>query len=85
MKNFIDLHLHLDSSLPYPTVKKLMKAHNFPSLTETQLKEKFSVSKKCANLQEYLNKFDLLPGFTLKKTYPRRCSESLYFRIGKIL
>lgn len=43
MKNFIDLHLHLDVSLPYPTVKKLMKAHNFPSLTETQLKEKLSV------------------------------------------
>ena len=58
MKNFIDLHLHLDGSLPYPTVKKLMKAHNFPSLTETQLKEKLSVSKKCANLQEYLTKFD---------------------------
>lgn len=58
MKNFIDLHLHLDGSLPYPTVKKLMKAHNFPSLTETQLKEKLSVSKECANLQEYLTKFD---------------------------
>ena len=58
MKNFIDLHLHLDVSLPYPTVKKLMKAHNFPSLTETQLKEKLSVSKECANLQEYLTKFD---------------------------
>ncbi len=58
MKNFIDLHLHLDGSLPYPTVKKLTKAHNFPSLTETHLKEKLSVSKKCANLQEYLTKFD---------------------------
>lgn len=53
--------------MPYPTVKKLTKAHNFPSLTETQLKEKLSVSKKCANLQEYLKKFDLLPSFTLKK------------------
>ena len=45
MKNFIDLHLHLDVSLLYATVKKLMKAHNFPSLTETQLKEKLSVSR----------------------------------------
>ena len=58
MKNFIDLHLHLDGSLPYPTVKKLTKAHNFPSLTETQLKEKLSVSKNCIDLQEYLTKFD---------------------------
>lgn len=58
MKNFIDLHLHLDGSLPYPTVKELMKAHNFPSLTETQLKEKLSVSKNYIDLQEYLTKFD---------------------------
>lgn len=58
MKNFIDLHLHLDGSLPYPTVKKLMTMQNFPDLTESQLKEKLSVSKKCANLQEYLTKFD---------------------------
>lgn len=72
MKNFIDFHLHLDGSLPYPTVKKLTKAHNFPSLTETQLKEKLSVSKKCANLQEYLTEFDLLRSFTLKKSYSRR-------------
>ena len=52
MKNFIDLHLHLDGSLPYPTVKKLMKIHNFSSLTEAQLKEKLSVSKNCIDLQE---------------------------------
>lgn len=58
MKNFIDLHLHLDGSLPYPTVKKLMKIHNFSSLTEAQLKEKLSVSKNCIDLQEYLTKFD---------------------------
>lgn len=58
MKNFIDFHLHLDGSLPYPTVKKLMKIHNFSSLTETQLKEKLSVSKNCIDLQEYLTKFD---------------------------
>ncbi|MDE7050813.1 MAG: adenosine deaminase [Lactobacillus sp.] len=58
MKNFIDLHLHLDGSLPYATVKKLMDSHNFPSLTDSQLKEKLSVSEKCANLQEYLTKFD---------------------------
>ncbi len=58
MKNFIDLHLHLDGSLPYATVKKLMDSHNFPSLTDSQLKEKLSISEKCANLQEYLTKFD---------------------------
>lgn len=58
MKNFIDLHLHLDGSLPYTTVKKLMDIHNCPALTNSQLKEKLSVSEKCANLQEYLTKFD---------------------------
>lgn len=58
MKNFIDLHLHLDGSLPYTTVKKLMDIHNLPSLSDSQLKENLSVSEKCANLQEYLTKFD---------------------------
>ncbi|ART98681.1 adenosine deaminase [Lactobacillus gasseri] len=58
MKNFIDLHLHLDGSLPYTTVKKLMEVHNFSSLTDSQLKEKLSVSERCADLQEYLTKFD---------------------------
>lgn len=58
MRNFIDLHLHLDGSLPYTTVKKLIRVHNFPTLTDSQLKEKLSVSERCANLQEYLTKFD---------------------------
>lgn len=58
MKNFIDLHLHLDGSLPYATVRKLMHIHNFQSLSDSQLKEKLSVSENCANLQEYLTKFD---------------------------
>ena len=58
MKNFIDLHLHLDGSLPYTTVKKLMEVHNFSSLTDSQLKEKLSVSERCADLQEYLTKLE---------------------------
>ena len=58
MKNFIDLHLHLDGSLPYTTVRKLMNIHNFQNLSDSQLKEKLSVSENCANLQEYLTKFD---------------------------
>ena len=35
MRNFIDLHLHLDGSLPYTTVKKLIRVHNFPTLTDS--------------------------------------------------
>ena len=56
MKNFIDLHLHLDGSLPYTTVKKLMEVHNFSSLTDSQLKEKLSVSERCADLHCYFCK-----------------------------
>ena len=57
MKSLIDLHLHIDGSLPYATVKKLCRAHGQPDYTHAQLFEKMSVPASCHNLNEYLQKF----------------------------
>lgn len=37
MRPLIDIHLHLDGSLPYSTVKKLMQVHGILAMTDTQL------------------------------------------------
>lgn len=57
MKKLIDLHLHLDGSVPYQTVRKLL-AKEGKSLPETDLQKRLSVSPDCRNLDEYLDKFD---------------------------
>lgn len=57
MKNLIDIHLHLDGSLPFHTVKKLSKLHHFSPISNEMLHNRLSVSKNCHNLNEYLKKF----------------------------
>lgn len=57
MKKLIDLHLHLDGSVPYQTVRKLL-AKEGKSLPEADLQKRLSVSPDCRNLDEYLDKFD---------------------------
>ncbi|GHV97010.1 adenosine deaminase [Lactobacillus nasalidis] len=57
MKKLIDLHLHLDGSVPYQTVRKLL-AEEGKSLPEAELRKRLSVSPDCRNLDEYLDKFD---------------------------
>lgn len=57
MKKLIDLHLHLDGSLPYQTVRELL-AKEGRSLPEADLRKRLSVSPDCRNLDEYLDKFD---------------------------
>lgn len=57
MKKLIDLHLHLDGSVPYQTVRKLL-AKGGKSLPEADLRKRLSVSPDCRNLDEYLDKFD---------------------------
>lgn len=55
MRKFIDLHLHLDGSVPVATVKKLMQEHGMPQLTDQEL----SVDNSCSSLEEFLEKFAL--------------------------
>lgn len=59
MRKFIDLHLHLDGSVPVATVKKLMQEHHMPQLTDQKLRQELSVDNSCASLEQFLEKFDL--------------------------
>lgn len=57
----IDLHLHLDGSLPISTVIKLAKLQNIPlpSESEKTLKKYLAVSPMAQSLNDYLKCFDL--------------------------
>lgn len=56
---FIDLHLHLDGSLPFQTVKELAGQQGIGlDMTDAQLKEMLTVPAGCKDLNEYLTKFD---------------------------
>lgn len=58
---YIDLHLHLDGSLPVRTVIELaaMQGIKLPSEDEAELKQFLTVSEDCRDLNEYLEKFEL--------------------------
>ena len=58
MKRLIDLHIHLDGSLPYETVHKLMQQEGMPAKTDAELYSLLSVPEDCRDLNEYLEKFD---------------------------
>ena len=58
MKRLIDLHVHLDGSLPYKTVHKLMQQAGMPAKTDAELYPLLSVPEDCRDLNEYLEKFD---------------------------
>lgn len=57
MKRLIDLHLHLDGSVPISSIKKLMKRRGEPVMSDEELRAKLSVSPHCRNLEEFLQKF----------------------------
>lgn len=59
MKKFIDLHLHLDGSVPFATVKKLMAEHQMPTPTDDDLHQQLSVDASCKSLDQFLKKFAL--------------------------
>lgn len=59
MRKFIDLHLHLDGSVPVPTVKKLMQEHDLPIPTDQELRQELSVDSSCKSLDQFLEKFAL--------------------------
>jgi len=49
----VELHFHLDGSVPMHIIKKLS------GRTEEEIKKEMVASDKCENLSEYLTKFDL--------------------------
>lgn len=56
----IDLHLHIDGSLPLKTVRKLARLANVPLPPEEEgLWDLLSVPADCASLNDYLRCFDL--------------------------
>lgn len=70
----IDLHLHLDGSLPPALLFKLAKAEGvvLPGRTEEELTPFLTAPKDCQSLNEYLEKFSLpvscmQSSFTLKE------------------
>lgn len=57
----IDLHIHLDGSMPPETVLKLgkMSGVELPASTPEELTKYLTVSPDCTSLTEYLEKFDI--------------------------
>ena len=51
--------MHLDGSVPFTTVKKLMKEHRVPSVTDDVLRQNLSVDSSCKSLDQFLEKFAL--------------------------
>lgn len=81
MKHYIDLHLHLDGSVPFDTIMKLMQKNNYPTLSNSQMQKKLSVSPECRDLNEYLEKFD----FPLKFMQTSKNLEIIVFDLLKKL
>ena len=42
MRKLIDLHLQLDDSVPFTTIKKLMNIHGLPTIDDQILRQKLS-------------------------------------------
>ncbi|MCR5293069.1 MAG: adenosine deaminase [Eubacterium sp.] len=86
MERYIELHLHLDGSLPIQTVRKLMKMNNiYPEgysseeeIGDDLLKELLMVSPDCRDLNEYLKKFD----FPLLLLQNRESLKAAVFELG---
>ena len=56
----IDLHLHLDGSIPVDTARRLAAAQGIPvPETREELKKEMSVVHDCKNLNDYLARFQL--------------------------
>ena len=54
----IDLHCHLDGSIPFAFVKKVCKMRG-EGLSDEEIIKQMQVDEKCTSLTQYLEKFDL--------------------------
>ena len=55
---WIDLHLHLDGSVPLSTARRLADMQAIPApVSEQEFKQLMSVRKDCKNLNDYLDRF----------------------------
>ena len=82
----IDLHLHLDGSLPVETVIKLAKMQNIKLPTNDIEKLKYEylmVNKDCKDLTEYLERFDLPLSVMQSKESIKICVEDLLNELKK--
>ncbi len=57
-RNLIDLHVHLDGSLPMHTARRLMTEEENASLSDAALHTLLSVPEDCRSLNDYLARFD---------------------------
>lgn len=55
----VDLHCHLDGSLPMETVKRLGKRNGIPLPADDILLTRLRAPLDCSSLQEYLTRFEL--------------------------
>ena len=58
-RNGIDLHLHLDGSLPVETAKELARLENIELPDDEKLARALKVPENCRDLNEYLTRFEL--------------------------
>lgn len=77
MKRLIDLHIHLDGSLPYETVHRLMQQAGMPPKTDEELRPLLSVPEDCRDLNEYLERFQ----FPLQLLQTREALETSVYEL----
>lgn len=75
----IDLHLHIDGSIPIKTIIKCAKIENIdlPSYNENELIKYLSVQGKCENLNKYLSYFDFPNRVMQSSTTLTLCTKEL--------
>lgn len=56
---FIDLHIHIDGSMPLATAAKLREHLGLPPLSLPVLKEQLMLSGQCGDLNAYLDRFSV--------------------------
>ena len=57
MENLIDLHIHLDGSIPLRTARRLAKLEGLNSIDDTELRRRMTVPPDCPDLNAYLAAF----------------------------
>ena len=78
----IDLHLHLDGSIPLQTARKLANMQHIPiPESDDELKAMMSVNENCKDLNDYLARFDLACALLQTKEALTICTVDLLTRL----